>query len=134
MLYGYFYSSQFIGGEVKIVSRFSLLFPLFFGNCPKCSKGKVFKGIVALNRNCKECKIYFNINKIDDTAIWITTFFLSILSVPIACFTDYTFQFSFPELVFYMALIILLLTILLLGASKYILIINLIKLELDERK
>ena len=107
---------------------------MFFGNCPKCSRGKIFKGIVTLNRNCKECKTNFNINKIGDAAIWITTFFLSILSIPIAYFIDYTFQFSILELVFYMALIILLLTILVLRVSKYILIIKLIKLEFDERK
>ena len=105
-----------------------------FGNCPKCYIGKVFKGIVALNRNCKECKTNFYTNKIGDTAIWITTFCLSMLSIPIAYFIDYTFQFSLLELVFYMSLIILLLTILVLRVSKYILIIKLVKLEFDEKK
>ena len=117
----------YTGGEVKIVSR-GLLLTIPFSNCPKCSRGKVFKGIITLNKNCKFCKTDFCANKIGDFAIYLTIFLLSILIIPISYFIEYNFSFSLFKLFFLLALIIFLLAFLSLRVCKYILVIKILKL------
>ena len=133
MWFGYFYFFQSTGGEAKIVSR-GFLLTIPFGNCPKCSKGKVFRGIISLNGDCKFYKIDFNANKIGGSAIYLTTFLLSILIIPTSYFIEYNFNLSLFKLFFLLALIIFLLNLLLLRVCKYILVIKILKLEYDKKK
>ena len=120
-------------GRIKISTRW-LRFTSIFNNCPHCSKGKVFEGWISLNNHCKECNINFKIYNVGDGAAWITTFILSIVSLPLAFFLDYTLKISLTKLVFFMTIIILLLSIVLLRISRYLLIKKMIDLEYNEKK
>ena len=47
-------------------------------------RGKVFKGIISLNKYCEECNVIFDEDKIGDGASWISTSLLCLLSLPLA--------------------------------------------------
>ena len=133
MSYGYFYFFLSTGGGDSIKSALSL-FANFFKYCPICSKRKVFKGLVSLQKECKLCKVIFHAYQAGDTASCIATFFLCLFTVPVSFILDRKLQLSIIELAFSFTLLILILNTLLLIISKYYLINRILKLEYDEKK
>ena len=77
MSYGYFYFFLSTGGGDSIKSALSLI-AIFFNNCPRCSKGTVFEGLVSLQKEFKSCEISFHAYQIGYIASLITTFFMFI--------------------------------------------------------
>ena len=133
MSYGYFYFFLSTGGGDSIKSALSL-FANFLNNCPVCSKRKVFKGLVSLQKECKLCKVSFHAYQVRDAASCITTFFLCLFTVPVSFILARKLQLSIIELAFSFTLLILILSTLLLIISKYYLINRILKLEYDEKK
>ena len=133
MLYGYFYFFLSTGGGDSIKSALSII-ANFFNNCPRCSKGKVFEGLVSLQTKWKSCKISFHAYQIGYAASLITTFFLCLFTVLISFVLDRKQELSIIELAFSFTLLILILSALLLRINKYFLINRILELHYDEKK
>ena len=117
-------------GRLKIAVKATLR-NLSFNICPNCLRGKLFKGLVSLNQNCKVCEASFHERKIGDAAAWISTFLLCILSVPLALILNLYLSISLLYQFLLMTVVILILTPILLRITKYLLIKKIIKLEYE---
>ncbi|MEC6997096.1 MAG: DUF983 domain-containing protein [Pseudomonadota bacterium] len=133
MSYGYFYFFLSTGGGDSIKSALSLI-AIFFNNCPRCSKGTVFEGLVSLQKEFKSCEISFHAYQIGSVASLITTFFLCLFAVQVSFVLDRKQELSIIELAFSFTLLILILSALLLRINKYFLINRILELNYDEKK
>ena len=120
-------------GRLKIAVKRTLLY-LSFNICPNCLRGKVFKGLISLNKHCKACNISFEEKQIGDAASWISTFLLCILSIPLALILNLHLNISILSLFLLMTVVILILTTILLRITRYLLIKKIIKLEYETNK
>ena len=84
MLFGYFCSSLFIGGEeVNFINILKYLI-----RCPRCKNGNVFSGLIKLKDYCSSCNIKLNSYNIGDGASWTTTSFVCFILIPILFFFE----------------------------------------------
>ncbi len=84
MLFGYFYSSLFIGGgEVNFINILKYL-----NRCTRCKNGNVFSGLIKLKDYCSSCNIKLNSYNIGDGASWTTTSFVCFILIPILLFFE----------------------------------------------
>ena len=83
MLFGCFYFSPFIGGEVvNFINNLRYL-----NKCPNCEQGTVFDGLIKLKDNYHNYNIKLNSDQIGDGASWIKT--------PLVCFIIIPFLFFY---------------------------------------
>ena len=118
MLFGYFYSSPFIGGgEVNFINILKYL-----NRCPSCKDGSVFSGLIKLKDYCSSCNIKLNSDKIGDGASWITTSFVCFVLIPILFFFEINIGISVEIYVFVIFPFLVLLSIIVLRIARYLLL------------
>ena len=118
MLFGYFYSSPFIGGgEVNFINILKYL-----NRCPSCKDGSVSSGLTKLKDYCSNCKIKLNSDKIGDGASWITTSLICFVIIPILFFFEIKIGISLKIYVCVVSPFLFLLSIIFLRISRYLLL------------
>ena len=103
MLFGYFYFSPFIGGEVvNFINKLRYL-----NKCPNCKQGTGFDWLIKLKNYCYNCNIKLNSDQIGDGASRITTTLVCFIIIPLLFFYEINIGISlkiyllvvFPSLV-----------------------------------
>ena len=118
MLFGYFCSSLFIGGEE--VNFINIL--KYLNRCPRCKNGNVFSGLIKLKDYCSICNVKLNSDKIGDGASWITTSFVCFVLIPILFVFEINIGISVKIYVFVVFPFLVLLSIIFLRISRYLLL------------
>lgn len=118
MLFGCFYFSPFIGGEV--VNFINII--KYLSKCPRCKNGNVFNGFIQLRDYCGSCNIKLNSDKIGDGASWITTSLICFIIIPILFFFEINIGINTKIYVFVVFPFLVLLSIILLRLSRYLLL------------
>ena len=103
MLFGCFYFSPFIGGEVvNFINNIRYL-----NKCLNCKQGTVFDGLIKLKDHCYNSNVKLNSDQIGDCASWITTTLVCFIIIPLLFFYEINIGISlkiyllvvFPSLV-----------------------------------
>ena len=68
-----------------------------FNRCPSCKTGLVFENLIKLNKHCSVCKFNFRLEKVGDLISWGTSFFLSIMIIPLVLVLEFKFKLNFFE-------------------------------------
>ena len=118
MLFGCFYFSPFIGGEV--VNFINKLW--YLNKCPNCKQGTVFDGLIKLKDYCYNCNIKLNSDKIGDGASWITTSLVCFIILPILFFYEINIGISFKVYLSVVFPMLVFLSIILLRIFRYLLL------------
>ena len=118
MLFGCFYFSPFIGGEVvNFINKLRYL-----NKCLNCKQGKVFDGLIRLKDYCNNCNIILNSNQIGDGASWITTSLVCFVIIPILFFYEINIGISLKLYLFLIFPVLVFVSITLLRISRYLLL------------
>lgn len=121
MLFGCFYFSPYIGGEVvNFINSLSYL-----NKCTNCEQGTVFDGLIKFKDYSHNCNIKLNSDQIRGSASWITASLVCFIIIPILFFYEINIIISlkiylfviFPVLVFVSSILLRILRYLLL--KKY---------------
>ena len=118
MLFGYFYFSPFIGGEV--VNFINSL--RYLNKCPNCRQGTVFDGLIKLKDYCYNCNVKLNSDQIGDGASWITTTLVCFIIIPLLFFYEINIGISLKIYLLVVFPILVIVSIILLRILRYFLL------------
>ena len=118
MLFGCFYFSPFIGGEVvNFINNLR-----YYNKCPNCKQGTVFDGLVKLKDYCYNCNIKLNSDQIGDGASWITTSLVCFIIIPVLFFYEINIGVSLKIYLFVIFPVLVFFSIILLRILRYLLL------------
>ena len=118
MLFGCFYFSPFIGGEVvNFINNLRYL-----NKCPNCKQSTVFDGFIKLKDYCNNCNIKLNSDQIGDGASWITTSLVCFIIIPILFFYEINIGISLKIYLFIIFPVLVFVSIILLRILRYLLL------------
>lgn len=62
------------------------------GKCPRCGRGKIFKGFLTVADKCNSCGLDFSFANAGDAATWFVMVIGSILAMGSTLYVEFTYQ------------------------------------------